>query len=63
MCRRSSASRLSPATGADVRVFPRADHFLIESEHGLNAEDLHSDRYADGAFLALGSWLAAHGLR
>jgi pimeloyl-ACP methyl ester carboxylesterase len=50
-------------TGADVRVFPRADHFLIESEHGLAAEDLRSDRYADGAFLALGSWLAAHGLR
>jgi uncharacterized protein len=50
-------------TGADVRVFPRADHFLIESDHGLIAEDLRSHRYADGAFVALGSWLDAHGLR
>jgi hypothetical protein len=43
-------------------VFPGADHFLIESAHGLTSEALHSNRYAHGLFATLDRWLQAHGL-
>jgi uncharacterized protein len=62
-----SAERLAPIAkepGRDFTfdVFPGADHFLIESEHGLTSEALHSDRYAHGLFATLDRWLRAHGL-
>jgi dienelactone hydrolase len=40
-------------------VFPGADHFLLESEHGLIAEDLRSSRYAAGLFSSVDGWLRA----
>jgi dienelactone hydrolase len=60
--------RLAPIAseaGRDLRyvVFPHADHFLIESEHGLNEEDLRSHRYAAGYFGTVDAWLAQHTLK
>ena len=43
-------------------VFPGADHFLIESAHGLTSEALRSDSYAAGLFGTLDRWLRARGL-
>jgi pimeloyl-ACP methyl ester carboxylesterase len=61
---RLSAERLAPLGGnVKVVIFPRADHFLIESEHGYSAELAASHRYAAGLFETLDAWLAAHGLR
>jgi dipeptidyl aminopeptidase/acylaminoacyl peptidase len=62
-----SVERLGPVAqepGHDFRylVFPGADHFLLESEHALIAEDLRSSRYASGLFLRLGEWLQEHRL-
>jgi pimeloyl-ACP methyl ester carboxylesterase len=50
--------------GGDVKVvlFPRADHFLIESAHGYSDELAASHSYASGLFRTLDEWLAAHGL-
>jgi dienelactone hydrolase len=61
-----SVERLTPlADGHDFTsiVFPGADHFLLESAHGLNAEDLRSSRYAAGVFSRADEWLSQHGLR
>ena len=57
-----SVERLAPVAGEPGRdityvVFPGADHFLLESEHALLAEDLRSSRYAAGLFLRIDKWL------
>lgn len=62
-----SVDRLAPIAsgpGHDFSsiVFPRADHFLLESEHALIAEDLRSSRYAAGLFPQLDAWLRARSL-
>jgi pimeloyl-ACP methyl ester carboxylesterase len=51
--------------GGDLEVvlFPKADHFLIESEHGFTDELTASHRYAAGLFAKLDAWLAQHRLR
>jgi pimeloyl-ACP methyl ester carboxylesterase len=61
---RLSVERLG-SLGGDLKVvlFPRADHFLIESEHGSSAELAASHRYAAGMFETLDAWLASNGLR
>lgn len=61
---RLSVERLAPL-GSNVKVvlFPRADHFLIESEHGYSAELAASHRYAAGLFATLDAWLQGNGLR
>jgi pimeloyl-ACP methyl ester carboxylesterase len=61
---RLSVERLA-GLGSNVKVvlFPRADHFLIESAHGYSAELAASHRYAAGLFGTLDTWLAANGLR
>ena len=58
--------RLAPVAAEQGRdfhyvVFPGADHFLIESAHGLTAEVLRSSRYAP-AFSTLDAWLLARAL-
>ena len=47
----------------EVRVFPRGDHFLIDTAHGLSTELAASGRYADGLWSTVDQWLAAHQLR
>jgi uncharacterized protein len=52
----------SPAHDFRYLVFPSADHFLLESEHALIAEDLRSSHYAAGLFSRLDAWLRARSL-
>jgi dienelactone hydrolase len=57
-----SVERLAPlASGPDhdftYVVFPGADHFLLESEHALDSEDLRSHSYASRLFLRVDEWL------
>jgi dienelactone hydrolase len=64
---RLSARRLRPIAdepGRDFTItsFPRANHALVETETGLTAEMLRSDRFAPGLFPAVKSWLDGHGL-
>jgi uncharacterized protein len=61
---RLSVERLGQL-GSNVKVvlFPRADHFLIESEHGYSGELAASHRYAAGMFETLDAWLTSNGLR
>lgn len=64
---RLSVERLEPVTreaGRDVSyvVFPRANHGLVESEHGLDSEVVQSSRYASGLWRTIASWLRARGL-
>jgi dienelactone hydrolase len=59
--------RLSPIAAEPGRdftldVFPGADHFLIESAHGLTSEALRSNRYARGLFRTVDGWLRARSL-
>jgi len=61
-----SAERLRPLQAdhdLEVRVFPRGDHFLIDSARGLSAELAASGRYAEGLWSTIDEWLAAHKLR
>jgi len=65
---RLSVRRLDPVArqhGRDfaLRVFPNANHALVETKTGLTSEMLRSDRFAPGLFAALRAWLGAHGLR
>ena len=61
---RLSVERLAPLdSNVKVVLFPRADHFLIESAHGYNDELAASHRYAAGLFATLDAWLEDHGLR
>jgi dienelactone hydrolase len=62
-----SARRLAPIAaeaGRDftVRTFPNANHALVETQTGLTAEMLSSDRFAPGMFGAVRAWLDARGL-
>jgi pimeloyl-ACP methyl ester carboxylesterase len=64
---RLSVRRLQPIArepGRDftIDVFPRANHALVETQTGLTAEMLRSDRFAPGLFPRVASWLRAHGL-
>jgi dienelactone hydrolase len=64
---RLSVRRLQPIMrerGRDftIDVFPHANHALVETETGLTAEMLRSDRFAPGLFARVASWLRAHGL-
>jgi dienelactone hydrolase len=60
-------ARLAPlaadtARDLDYVVLPRANHGLVDSEHGLSDEVAASSRFAAGLFEALDGWLRAHGL-
>jgi uncharacterized protein len=64
---RMSVQRLEPVAherGRDfaIRVFPRANHALVETKTGLTSEMLRSDRFAPGLFRFVTAWLRAHGL-
>jgi pimeloyl-ACP methyl ester carboxylesterase len=64
---RLSVRRLEPIareSGRDfsIRVFPNANHALVETKTGLTAEMLRSDRFAPGMFAVVRTWLGAHGL-
>jgi uncharacterized protein len=64
---RLSVERLAPIAsepGHDFAVewFPRANHALVETQTGLTAEMLRSDRFAPGLFARVGDWLRAHQL-
>jgi uncharacterized protein len=61
---RLSVRRLEPIArepGRDfsIEVFPHANHALVETETGLTAEMLRSDRFAPGLFARVGAWLRA----
>lgn len=64
---RLSAVRLEPVArehGRDfsLRVFPNANHALVETRTGLTSEMLRSDRFAPGMFASVKAWLRAHRL-
>ena len=61
---RLSVRRLDPLraeAGRDftVAVFPNANHALVETQTGLTAEMLRSDRLAPGLFATVRAWLRA----
>jgi uncharacterized protein len=45
-----------------IVVFPNANHALVETQTGLTAEMLRSDRFAPGMFAQVGDWLRSRGL-
>lgn len=55
---------LKATTGADFSwvVFPNANHGLLETRTGLNAEAAASPSFAPGLFAAMVTWLRAHSL-
>jgi uncharacterized protein len=58
---RLSIRRLEPfPRNVTVRVFPRANHALVETKTGLTSEMLRSDRFAPGFFRFVSAWLRAH---
>lgn len=58
---RLSVRRLEPlASNFTVRVFPHANHALVETKTGLTSEMLRSDRFAPGLFPLVRTWLRAH---
>ena len=64
---RLSIERLRPIVfepGRDftVALYPKANHSLLETEHGLNAETGRSHQMAGGLFAQLHAWLRAHAL-
>ena len=64
---RLSVRRLEPVAnepGRDftIRVYPNANHALVETQTGLTAEMLRSDTFAPGMFAQVGDWLRARGL-
>jgi len=64
---RLSVQRLEPVArepGRDfsIRVFPKANHALVETKTGLTSEMLRSDRFAPGMFAFVRGWLRAHRL-
>jgi len=64
---RLSARRLESVAheaGRDftIRVFPNANHALVETKTGLTAEMLRSDRFAPELFPFVRAWLRAHAL-
>jgi dienelactone hydrolase len=61
---RLSVRRLDPLraeAGRDftIAVFPNANHALVETQTGLTAEMLRSDRFAPGLFATVRAWLRA----
>ena len=46
-----------------MAVFPRGDHFLLDTASGLSGQLAASDHYADGLWSTIDAWLAAHRLR
>jgi uncharacterized protein len=64
---RLSVRRLAPVAreqGRDlsIRVFPNANHALVETKTGLTSEMLRSDHFAPGMFAFVRTWLRARGL-
>jgi dienelactone hydrolase len=64
---RLSVRRLEPLAAEPgreftIRVYPNANHALVETQTGLTAEMLRSDTFAPGMFGQVGDWLRAHGL-
>jgi len=64
---RLSVRRLDPVArepGRDfsIRVFPHANHALVETKTGLTSEMLRADRFAPGMFPFVRTWLRRHGL-
>lgn len=64
---RLSMRRLEPIAAeagrdVEVKVFPNANHALVETRTGLTSEMLRSNRFAPGLFPAVRAWLAAHRL-
>lgn len=64
---RMSARRLEPIAaepGRDftVTTFAQANHALVQTQTGLTAEMLRSDRFAPGLFQAVRAWLRSHAL-
>jgi pimeloyl-ACP methyl ester carboxylesterase len=64
---RLSVQRLEPLVGEPgrdftIRVYPNANHALVETQTGLTAEMLRSDTFAPGMFGQVGDWLRARGL-
>ena len=58
---RLSVRRLAPvARNFTIRVFPHANHALVETKSGLTSEMLRSDRFAPGLFPFVRAWLRAH---
>jgi dienelactone hydrolase len=62
---RLSVRRLEPVAAEDgreleVKVFPNANHALVETRTGLTSEMLRSNRFAPGLFPAVRAWLGAH---
>jgi dienelactone hydrolase len=62
-----SVARLDPIArepGRDFSyvVLPRANHSLLETEHGLNEETARSHQMARDLFPTIRAWLRAHGL-
>jgi alpha-beta hydrolase superfamily lysophospholipase len=62
-----SVARLDPIArepGRDFTyvVLPRANHSLLETEHGLNEETARSHQMARDLFPTMRAWLRAHGL-
>jgi dienelactone hydrolase len=51
-----------PGRDFSVVVLPNANHGLVETQRGLNAEMLASSTFAVGLFPRLREWLSAHGL-
>ena len=63
---RLSVRRLEPVArepGRDfsIRIFPNANHALVETKTGLTSEMLRSDRFAPGLFAFVREWLRRHG--
>ncbi|MFN8224220.1 MAG: alpha/beta fold hydrolase [Gaiellales bacterium] len=59
-----SAARLERLgdPNATIVLLPRANHALVETPTGLNAEMLRSNRFARALPATLGRWLAARGI-
>jgi dienelactone hydrolase len=65
---RLSVRRLDPMTREPrrdfaVRLFPHANHALVQTSTGLTSEMLRSDHYAPDLFAVVRAWLAVHDLR
>ena len=55
--------RLAPLRPrVEVDWFPRGDHFLIDTDHGLTSELQGSSHYAKGVWASIDSWLTRHRL-
>jgi uncharacterized protein len=46
-------------TKPTIKVFPAADHFILDAPHGLQAELPKTHRFQTGFFTTIAAWLAA----